>query len=94
MNNIDYNMVVRKGIIYKMDFETFRSQLIDYARNDPEMANRRRKIIIEILEGKHKRVNNVDYFNVGTDLAMRLLNKGEILFKEYTNIYYSLENYF
>lgn len=77
-----------------MDFETFRSQLIDYARNDPEMDNRRRKIFIEILEGKHKRVHNVDYFNAGTNLAMRLLNKGRISFEEYANIYYSLEKYF
>lgn len=77
-----------------MDFETFRSQLIDYARNDPEMDDRRRKTFIEVLEGKHKRVHNADYFNVGSGCAMRLLSEGRISFKEYANIYYSLENYF
>lgn len=77
-----------------MTFIEFKKLCVKHIEEAPYILPYSKKLIIERLKGKRKRVKNDIFHNYCTDLACDLLSKGNITDKEYALFYNCLNFYF
>lgn len=77
-----------------MTFNEYKEQCIKYVKQADYIQPYSKRIIVEHLEGKKKRVCNDILYNYCMDLATKLYDKGDISDKEYSDFYSQMELYF
>lgn len=77
-----------------MTFNEYKEQCIKYVKAADYIQPYSKKIIVEHLEGKKKKINNDTLYNYCMDLATELYSKGDISDKEYSDIYSQMSLYF
>ena len=77
-----------------MTFEVFKEQLMKEVEQTHWLSSKRKTNMLKCLRGRTRNSVNDDYHNFATSYALHLLRDGEISFKEYSEFYSKLNNYF
>lgn len=77
-----------------MTFEVFKEQLMKEIEQTHLLSSKRKTNMLKCLKGRARDFVNDDYHNFATSYALHLLRNREISFKEYSEFYFKLNNYF